>query len=78
MIVWGERLAADPAALRNLLELANGLEATLLEVPEATNARGLREVGCVPDAGPGLSETARGPQRPRDPRRAGERRRRPR
>ena len=60
VIVWGERLAADSAALRNLVELAQGLEATLLEVPEAANARGLREVGCVPDAGPGLSEATPG------------------
>jgi NADH-quinone oxidoreductase subunit G len=27
----------------------------LLEVPEATNARGLREAGVLPDAGPGLA-----------------------
>ena len=64
VIVWGERLAADPAALRNLLELAQGLEATLLEVPETTNARGLREVGCLPDAGPGLSEASPGRNAP--------------
>ena len=28
--------------------------AGLLEVPDAANARGLREAGCLPDAGPGL------------------------
>ena len=28
----------------------------LLEVPELANARGLREAGCLPDAGPGLTE----------------------
>src|SRR5262249_38268240 len=29
----------------------------LLEVPRLANARGLRESGCLPDAGPGLTET---------------------
>jgi NADH-quinone oxidoreductase subunit G len=29
-------------------------------VPGGANARGLREVGCLPDAGPGLSEVPRG------------------
>jgi NADH-quinone oxidoreductase subunit G len=48
------------------LELARGLGcaqaegAGLLGVPEVTNARGLREVGMLPDAGPGLTETAAG------------------
>ena len=32
----------------------------LLEVPDFANARGLREVGCLPDAGPGLTATAAG------------------
>ena len=32
----------------------------LLEVPDLTNARGLREAGCLPDAGPGLTETEAG------------------
>jgi len=32
----------------------------LLEVPDLTNARGLREVGCLPEAGPGLAETEAG------------------
>jgi NADH-quinone oxidoreductase subunit G len=32
----------------------------LLEIPELANARGLREAGCLPDAGPGLSEAAAG------------------
>ncbi|HVW47732.1 MAG TPA: molybdopterin-dependent oxidoreductase, partial [Solirubrobacterales bacterium] len=34
--------------------------ALLLEVPETTNARGLREAGCLPDAGPGLAALAGG------------------
>ena len=32
----------------------------LLEVPELANARGLREAGCLPDAGPGLVEADAG------------------
>ena len=41
--------------------------AGLLEIPDTTNARGLREAGCLPDAGPGLSETTadRGNAQPR-------------
>ena len=69
VIVWGERIGRGPsgaAALASLIELSEGLgladrgESGLIEIPEVTNARGLREVGCLPDAGPGLSETARG------------------
>jgi NADH-quinone oxidoreductase subunit G len=65
VIVWGERLgrgAAGPVAVDALLELARGLGCSgkdgsgLLGVPETTNARGLREVGVLPDAGPGLTE----------------------
>jgi NADH-quinone oxidoreductase subunit G len=65
VVLWGERIAREgEGALRALLDLASalGLAAKegsgLLEIPELTNARGLREVGCLPDAGPGLSETA--------------------
>ena len=64
VVVWGERIGREgEGALRVLLDLASalGLAETdgsgLLEIPELTNARGLREVGCLPDAGPGLSET---------------------
>jgi NADH-quinone oxidoreductase subunit G len=67
VVVWGERVCREgPGAIRGLLELAAALElgavdgSGLLEVPDFTNARGLREVGCLPDAGPGLSETAAG------------------
>jgi NADH-quinone oxidoreductase subunit G len=35
----------------------------LLGVPSASNGRGLREVGCLPDAGPGLAEVS-SPGRP--------------
>jgi NADH-quinone oxidoreductase subunit G len=32
----------------------------LLEIPDFANARGLREVGCIPDAGPGFAEVVEG------------------
>lgn len=64
VILYGEQLlqgdGADEAA-RALLRIAEALElggdkpgAGLLEVPASTNGRGLREVGVLPDAGPGL------------------------
>ncbi len=64
-ILWGERLTAGAegaAAARALLSIADrlGLDAVdgagLLEVPASANARGLREAGVLPNAGPGLSE----------------------
>jgi NADH-quinone oxidoreductase subunit G len=63
VIVGGERLGA--AGLATLLDCARALRlesdgAGLIGVPEGSNARGLREVGCLPDAGPGLSETPGG------------------
>ncbi len=54
VIVWGG------SAGRALLDVAAKLDAKLLEVPDGANARGLREVGCLPDAGPGLSEASAG------------------
>jgi len=66
-IVWGERIGREgEGALRALLDVASALglaareSSGLLEVPEVTNARGLREVGCLPDAGPGLLEASSG------------------
>jgi NADH-quinone oxidoreductase subunit G len=58
VVLWGERIG-NQAHVR-LLKLAEALGvagfegAGLLEVPEFSNARGLREAGCMPDAGPGL------------------------
>ncbi|MDQ2700066.1 MAG: molybdopterin-dependent oxidoreductase, partial [Actinomycetota bacterium] len=58
--------AQGPEAVESLLELTAALglegkaESGLLEIPDITNARGLREVGCLPDAGPGLSEVPAG------------------
>jgi len=66
-IVWGERIAREgESATTALLEVAAALDLAgkdgsgLLEVPDQTNARGLREAGCLPDAGPGLTEAAAG------------------
>ena len=62
MIIWGERIGREgDGAIDALLDVATALDLTsndgsgLLEIPEFANARGLREVGCLPDAGPGLT-----------------------
>ncbi|MFL5898897.1 MAG: NADH-quinone oxidoreductase subunit NuoG [Solirubrobacterales bacterium] len=66
VVIWGERIAREDGAAEALLDVAKatGMSATdgsgLLEIPDTTNARGLREIGCLPDAGPGLAETAEG------------------
>ncbi|HEX8050655.1 MAG TPA: molybdopterin-dependent oxidoreductase, partial [Solirubrobacterales bacterium] len=66
VVIWGERIAREDDAAEALLDVAEavGMARTegsgLLEIPDTTNARGLREAGCLPDAGPGLSETAAG------------------
>ena len=72
VIVWAGRAATPP--LRRPAPAR--LEAKLLEVPDGANSRGLREVGCIPDAGPGPVRGAPGAQCGRDPRRP--RRREPR
>ena len=65
VILWGERFVAGPDGderARALLDLAAELSlaetdgAGLLEIPAASNGRGLRESGVLPNAGPGLSE----------------------
>jgi NADH-quinone oxidoreductase subunit G len=66
VVVWGERIGREDGAAEALLELAGatGMAGTegagLLEIPDTANARGLREAGCLPDAGPGLAETPAG------------------
>jgi NADH-quinone oxidoreductase subunit G len=69
VIVWGERIGRGPAgqaalaalaACARALRLDTGEGAGLLEVPEGTNARGLREVGCCAGLGPGFSEAVAG------------------
>jgi NADH-quinone oxidoreductase subunit G len=64
VIVWGERIAREgEGATTALLDVAAALDLAgkessgLLEIPDLANARGLREAGCLPDAGPGLTET---------------------
>ncbi len=65
VILWGERIGREgEEAIGALLDVAAALDLAgkegsgLLEIPDVTNARGLREAGCLPDAGPGLSETS--------------------
>jgi NADH-quinone oxidoreductase subunit G len=63
VVAWGERIGREQGAIEALLDVASALDLAkkegsgLLEVPDFTNARGLREAGCLPDAGPGLSTT---------------------
>jgi NADH-quinone oxidoreductase subunit G len=63
VVLWGERLARGARgkqALAALLATARalGIEgddgAGMIEVPSGSNGRGLREVGCLPNLGPGL------------------------
>jgi NADH-quinone oxidoreductase subunit G len=64
VILWGESLPPD--ALATLLRIADKLGlagrdgAGLLEVPAGANARGIREAGALPNAGPGYSEVEAG------------------
>jgi NADH-quinone oxidoreductase subunit G len=67
VIVYGERLthgARGEHAARALLNVAGRVVTAdhegsgLLELPAGTNGRGLREVGVLPNAGPGLAEIA--------------------
>jgi NADH-quinone oxidoreductase subunit G len=65
VVVWGERIAREgEGAMTALLDVASALRlegkegSGLLEIPDLANARGLREAGCLPDAGPGLSQLA--------------------
>ncbi len=65
VILWGERIShgeRGPEAVDALLAVAAALqvpdpgESGLIEVPEATNARGMREAGVLPALGPGLAD----------------------
>ena len=65
VVIWGERIwggERGPQAIEALLAVASALglpdrpEAGLIGVPESTNGRGLREVGCMPGIGPGLTD----------------------
>ena len=65
VVLWGERLshgARGTQSVAALIQLARRLGladvegAGLIEVPEAANGRGLREVGVVPNMRPGFAE----------------------
>ena len=63
VVIWGERIGREgEGSTAALLDVAAALGideqdgSGLLEIPETANARGLREAGCLPDAGPGLSD----------------------
>jgi NADH-quinone oxidoreductase subunit G len=63
VILWSERIGHGPAgevALDELLACARAADAKLIEVPDAANGRGLREVGFLPGVGPGLREAEAG------------------
>ena len=68
VIVWGERISRGPdgaIALGALLDCAKALDsgargAGLIGVPDGSNARGVREAGCLPGAGPGFAEAPAG------------------
>jgi NADH-quinone oxidoreductase subunit G len=67
VILWGERIGrGGEEATAALLDVAAALDlggkegSGLLEIPDLANARGLREAGCLPDAGPGFSEVLTG------------------
>ena len=67
VILWGERISREgEEATAALLDIAAALNLAgkdgsgLLEIPDLTNARGLREVGCLADAGPGFAKATTG------------------
>ncbi len=65
VVLYGERVLADPAGATALVALADALSlrgrdgAGLIGVPSSANARGLREAGVLPFAGPGLAPVDR-------------------
>jgi NADH-quinone oxidoreductase subunit G len=65
VILYGERVLADPAGAAALVAIADALNlrgrdgAGLIGVPSSANARGLREAGVLPFAGPGLAPVDR-------------------
>ena len=65
--MWGERIGGEAAAL--LLNIASSLGlgdregAGLLEIPAGSNGRGLREVGVLPNSGPGYANLSGTPGR---------------
>jgi NADH-quinone oxidoreductase subunit G len=59
VVLASERVGAALAPLADALGLRGVDGAGLLVVPSSANGRGLREVGVLPDAGPGLSALER-------------------
>ena len=59
---WQALLAVAPRAAAWRTRPESGL----IGVPASTNGRGLREVGCLPDIGPGLADALGGPVRAGD------------
>jgi len=71
VILWGERAAHGhraPQAIEALLAVAQALgvagkeESGLIEVPAATNARGMRELGVTPNVKAGLGDVDEAPE----------------
>ena len=64
VIVWGEHVRPDAVphllSIAERLDLANRPGAGLLEIPASANGRGLREVGVLPNAGPGYQDLPAG------------------
>ncbi len=68
VIVYGERLARGPAGVAALAALREAVKvlnsdldgAGLIGIPDGSNARGVREVGCVTGAGPGFTAAEAG------------------
>jgi NADH-quinone oxidoreductase subunit G len=65
VVLWGERLSHGERgahgtdallALAQALGIADDGDSGLIEIPSGSNARGLREVGCLPNLGPGLAD----------------------
>ena len=64
VVIWGERLSHGERgrqavgallALARALGLNTGDGSGMIEIPTGANGRGLREVGCLPNLGPGLA-----------------------
>ncbi len=67
VVLWSERLShgsrgaqgvAALLALVRSLGIADKEGSGLIEIPTSANARGLREVGCLPNLAPGLADAA--------------------
>ena len=69
-VLWGEHISRGDRGRQSiaaLLALARRLDAKLIEIPAGANGRGLREAGCAPGLGPGLSDADAPPDDAADP-----------